>query len=138
MIFGELRALLISDSGVAALAASRIHANRLPQNTAYPCAVLTLISTRGEHSHDGASNLNDDRWQMDCYAATVDEAVALARAIDARLDGYKGEAGSPPIDINGIFRIGGMSDPEDGLDRAGPSTERVMLEFNIWWKRIDT
>jgi len=65
----------------------------------------------------GASGLVESRVQIDCRAGTVAEALELARAIEARLSGYRGTVGTTKF--MGIFKQSERSrfdpDPAPGV-----------------------
>ena len=66
--------------------------------------------------------------QIDCYAATRGEAVLLAAAIDAVLNGYAGTLADPDQTVvQGIFRI----NKRDFFDDAR-RTYRRMPEYEVW------
>jgi hypothetical protein len=107
------RAYLLADATIsAAVGGSRIHPTVLPQGTngpAVPACVYNVISEQTDHTTEGASGLVMVRMQVDCYAATPNEADALARAIKSRIDGVRtawtyGTA-SPPdaVNVQGVF-----------------------------------
>ena len=100
----SLTALLLADTAIAGLTGNgdRLYWNVGEQGKPDPMAVLYLISGVPDYHMQGASGLVESRVQIDCRAGTVAEALALARAIEARLSGYRGTRDG--IKFMGIFK----------------------------------
>jgi uncharacterized protein DUF3168 len=107
-----LRAYLLADATIAATVATRVHPTVLPQGTNgsnVPSIVYNVISEVTDHHTQGASGLVMVRMQVDCYAANVGVADALARAVKERIDGQSGVwtygTDSPPdsVTVQGVF-----------------------------------
>lgn len=99
-----LTALLLADTAIAGLTGSgdRLYWNVGEQGKPDPMAVLYLISGVPDYHMQGPSGLVESRVQVDCRAGTVAEALALARAVEARLSGYRGTRDG--IKFMGIFK----------------------------------
>ena len=99
-----LTALLLADTAIAGLTGGgdRLYWNVGEQGKPDPMAVLYLISGVPDYHMQGPSGLVESRVQIDCRAGTVAEALALARAIEARLSGYRGTQDG--IKFKGIFK----------------------------------
>lgn len=91
----ELMNRLAADGTVSGLVGSRIRAEWVDQNSAYP-AISVLRVSGGRNSGLDASNdyWNTARIQVDCWADTYSEARALADAVTSSLHGFKGAAGA--------------------------------------------
>lgn len=86
-----LKTLLLGDGRVSLLAGNRVNWVRTPQEvTAYPRAVLQVISGTVDMTNDGPSGLESARVQIDCYGESYKSAVALSDAILGVLSGYRG------------------------------------------------
>lgn len=81
---------VITDSAVTALVTQRIYPQRLPQNPEYPALVFRRVSGPQVHNLAGAAGRAVPRVQIDCYAETYTQMEALADAVKARLDGFRG------------------------------------------------
>lgn len=93
-----LRSFLLADSTVSALVDTRCYPVQLPQNTVLTSIRYSHISGNRPHSSpQGALGLSGPRIQIDAWAPTYAEAMALAEAIRKRLDGYRGPAGSQQV-----------------------------------------
>ncbi len=88
---GAIRAFLLDDTAIAGLVgASQIRPLRLPQKPTLPCIVLNRISSvRGAHLR-GINGLARTRYTVDCWAPTLDAAVALGSLCGRRLSGFSG------------------------------------------------
>lgn len=76
-----LRAKLLSYAGVSTLVGQRMYPNNLVQNARMPSVVYYKISTMREHSIGDITRLAHARFQIDCYATTVEEANDVFHAI---------------------------------------------------------
>ena len=91
-----LRAFLLAQSEIAAMVgtAARIFPGNLPQKVDWEsgrCAiVLVLVSNPGGMHLRGPNARTTDRWQIDSWARTSDNAMALGRLVRWRLNGYQG------------------------------------------------
>jgi hypothetical protein len=68
--------------------------------------------------------------QIDCYGSTAAQAITLAKAIDAVLNGYRGTL--PDADatvVQGCFRLNLIDpDPWDASQEC-----RRILEYELWF-----
>ncbi|MFD2175937.1 tail completion protein gp17 [Rhodobacter lacus] len=115
-----LRALLGTVIG-----AEKIAWGRLPQGTALPAVVLHLIDHVDGMTMQGPDGLWRGRVQVDCYAPGYDDAEALARAVIARLHGYRGGG------FRGILLVARRDDDEPG---ASDRPVRVSMDFLTNWR----
>ena len=78
-----LRARLLADADVAAIAGTRVTWVERPQGAGYPAVTLTTVSDlRGQHMK-GFEGFRQSRVQADCWARRHIDAVALAEAVIA-------------------------------------------------------
>jgi hypothetical protein len=133
-----LRAYFLADATIAAAVANtRVHATILPQGTngpQVPAVVYNLITELTDHHTQGASGLVMVRMQVDAYAATANEADALARAIKERIDGTAGVwaygTASPQdsVRVQGVFAENARTGYE-----ADAKLYRTGRDFVIWY-----
>jgi len=115
----DLTALLLADTAIAGLTGDgdRLYWNVKEQGKPDPSAVLYLISGVPDYHMQGPSGLVESRVQVDCRGDTVADALELARAIEARLSGYRGTVGTTKF--MGIFKQSERSrfdpDPAPGV-----------------------
>jgi hypothetical protein len=125
---------LLADSGVAALASTRLYWVQAPQNVAKPYATLQRISGLRDTPMDGPSGLVESRVQIDCYAAGTPSsggynlAKSLARAIETAISGASFTQGS--THFQGCF----LDAERDGYeaDATPDKLFRVSLDFLIF------
>lgn len=118
----QIRTHLVADP---ALSAASVDWGARPQGAEYPGIVLTVASDTGGQTYDGPDGFSVSRIQVDVYALSYGEARTLARAIRARLDGYKSG------DVRGTFRVGERDSRESG-DAERPF--RVSQDFEVHWR----
>lgn len=122
----DLRALLIADAGVAAIAGDRIAWGARPQGSAVPAVTLSQISRVEDVTMDGPDRRYDSRVQADCRAETYAVALGLWRAVDAVLSGHSGETGDTIF--QGVFADGARELHEM---EAEPPLFRFSADFTI-------
>ncbi len=90
-----LRTLLLANAALTALIggdAPRITWNKRPQAKALPAIVLNGPWSSGREYHLGGRDSQGRFWvQMDCWAATMADAIAVREALLAVLDTLKTE-----------------------------------------------
>jgi hypothetical protein len=92
-----LRAALLERPQVAALVGTRIYPMVLPQEVQLPALTYQRITSRRSSGHDGASDLEQPRIQIDAWGRTWTEARQLERAVGDFLHGFRGLAGGRVI-----------------------------------------
>ena len=113
----------------------RIFAVKLPQRIKATSIVYRFISGVGDHHMQGASGLARPRIQIDCYAASLDDAWTLANAVKERIDGFSGSMlwgdNSPEeaIVVQGIF----MQNEFEDYDEAA-ELYRVSRDYFVWFE----
>lgn len=78
---------LTGDATLAALVGDRVSWGITDGTKAAPYIVCTKISTYAETAHDGTRNIEFPLLQFSCYAKTLAQAIAVAAAVNAVLDG---------------------------------------------------
>lgn len=104
-------ALLLGDVAVRGLTGGgqRVYWDVIGQGQQGAAVVLHLISSVPDYAMSGPTGLVANRVQVDCRAGTRAEALALSRAIDVLLSGYRGTVGGS---LFSIFRDSMRSDFE--------------------------
>jgi hypothetical protein len=100
----DLTTFLLADTALATMLGDgeRLYWNVKEQGKPDPSAVLYLISGVPDYHTAGPSGFVESRVQADCRGTTAAEALAVARAIEARLSGYRGSVGVTKF--MGIFK----------------------------------
>lgn len=108
---------LSGDAAVAALAGTRIYPVQAPPAAARPYVVYLLVAAARDRTFAGPSGLVDPRYQFDCYADDADTAAALARAVRAALDGWRGRVGLDRVEGGNVFNEFEAFEPDTRLHR---------------------
>lgn len=102
-----------------------------PQGAVKPYVVWTLTAQPGHPHMTGVSRIEDPSLVLDAFGDTGLAARALADALDAELNGYRGLMGS--TQIRRIFRTSIVDLPRLRAD-AGQSIEfRTRCEYTVWY-----
>lgn len=118
----ELIRLLLKGSPAVSGITSHVNFGSLPQGAGYPAIVLNTISSNDGVTLDGPMRLSTGRVQVDCYAATYEDAKQLSRAVMSVLHGYRGGA------LQGVFHAGSRDSREAGPTEANRPF-RVSIDF---------
>ncbi|MCW1932613.1 DUF3168 domain-containing protein [Pararhodobacter zhoushanensis] len=128
MMEEDLRALLTGSADVIAIAPiARINWGAHPQGMPLPGVILTVVDNAEGLVMNGPNGLFEGRVQIDCYAETLDQAKALARAIRPVLHGYR--------DTN--FRLVthvATRDSREGGANEPDRPHRVSMDFTTAWR----
>jgi hypothetical protein len=115
-------------SAVKAIAATGGFLAELPKDQPLPSWTYTTVSDSADYVLSGPVDLGSWNVQIDCYAATREQAVLLAKAIDNVLNGFAGTFPDPDRTVvQGVFR----TNKQDFFDDVRRSYRR-MLEYEIW------
>lgn len=87
----KMRARLSGSAALVAIVGAKIYAGRAPQNTASPFVIWQRVSGFQDQVLDGLTDLVTGRFQVDCYAATYDDAKRMARAVAAAVQQNDGD-----------------------------------------------
>lgn len=109
----------------------RIDPIRVRQGITAASLVYNTISGIGDHHNEGPSGLGTERIQIAAWAATPDEAQALARAVKNRLDGYRGAMGSgaDEVAVEGVF-FDTWRDQEDQTAKLFGKTADYIFKYD--------
>lgn len=125
-MLADLRTYILAGGAVSALIGSRFYPHKLPQSPTLPAVTYQVISELRGHVMSGADGTPGTRVQIDAWASTMADALAVADAIRARLDGYAGTlAGSTKA--QGVF-----ADQSQSLYEPDAELHRVTRDFIIY------
>src|SRR5258708_32764523 len=117
--------LVQGTSTVKAIATAGGFLAELPKDQGLPSWSYTTVADSADYVLAGPVDLGSWNVQIDCYGATREQAVLLAAAIDAVLNGYAGTLADPDQTVvQGIFRI----NKRDCFADARPTAPR-MFEY---------
>jgi hypothetical protein len=104
--------------------ADRIWAGTLPVGFSVPAVTFNEVGDSPVVAHDGPAGTTVSRVQVDCWASSRASAWQVYLAVNARLDGFSGAAGSVNVmAINRAFRIARRE-----LD---PQIHRVIADYRV-------
>jgi hypothetical protein len=92
--------LLKADADVAAFVKKRVFPRIMPETEQYPLLVYTRISDTPLRVLAGPAKIKSPRYQIDVWSQTDAEAVELADAVQAALDGYVGRIEDVAVTIS--------------------------------------
>jgi hypothetical protein len=107
-------------------APARVYWMRAPQNVARPYVVLQVITGLPDVAHSGPTGLVAYRVQADAYGDSYGSTKAVARALAARLTGFKATV------FDGVFKDAERDGYED--DASPDKLFRTSQDFIIWHK----
>ena len=120
--------LVLDTPAVKAIAPNGGFLAELPKDQVLPSWSYTTVADSADYVLAGPVDLGSWNVQIDCYADKREQAVLLAAAIDAVLNGYSGTLADPDHTVvQGIFR----TNKRDFFDDAR-RTYRRMLEYQVW------
>jgi len=107
---------LTNTAGITALVSTRVYLETIPQGATLPCITYQRISTPRLTAHDtsGSAGTASPRFQFDAWATTYASARAIADALRAALNGYKGTitSGADSVVVQSILIDGESSEPD--------------------------
>lgn len=114
----------------------RLFPDDLPQRPSYPAAVYHVISAPRGYTMDGQDGATPFRFQVDLYATTKSEVVAMRRALLRDVSGFAGlvTAVSPAVLIHGVFVDNERDSAVGELEQAGPRIRRKSIDVIVWTK----
>lgn len=120
-----------SPNPVSALVGTRVYPRKLPQNVTYPAIRYQRISTARSQFRDlsGRAGYARPRFQIDCWALSEAQCVALAQAVYQRLEGFGGVSAN--LQIDGISTEDEAADLEEGVGPNGADVFRQRLDFFV-------
>jgi hypothetical protein len=127
-----LKRVLISDADVSSIVNTKVYPSVIPQDIAVPALTYQKISGQWQIQISGPHNMSQERFQINCWAATYAEVMELADKVRSVLNGYDGMVGD--IDVHEI-----TLDNETDLIVVAADTrvnERYgyAMDFIIWYK----
>lgn len=127
----NLYAFLIGRPALAMLVADRVYVGHVPQHdsrgvTRMPCIVVNLVAETRQQSHCGDDGLVERTVQLDVYATTWDDKVAVARALRDELRDFRGLMGDTFVKLTRLDTQTDLTEPDPGL-------ERRLQQWTLWF-----
>lgn len=128
-----LTALLLGHAPLTALVADRVHWQRLPREVAgLPYVALQTVTEGRGYTYQGPIALRSDRVQIDTWAETAADRLAVAEVLEALLSGYRGTLEG--VALRGIFMAGGR-DMDDETAEGARQLFRRQQDIFVKWRR---
>ena len=131
MVGASIYTALADDETVAALVATRIYAQVIPQGGASPCIVFNIVSATPINAFDGHSGTENARVQLDMLHTTWSGVRALAAAARGALQGYTDADADPAI--SSCMLISEQDDNEQPKTDSENIVRRVIQEYTVWY-----
>ncbi len=128
----RLHAKLTATTAVTDIVGQKVFPIKAMQSTALPYITYQTISDNSINHATGATETNNTRIQVDCWAATYDEARTLGKAVKEALKNWTDLAGDPAISSS--HYDGGSDAPEPilpGQDKL--DAHRVRQDYLLWY-----
>lgn len=105
-MLAELRAYILADSTVAGLIGTRLYPITMPQKPTLPAVTYQVVSATRQPTMDHNDNLPMTRVQIDCWALSFFDAMAVDDAIRTLFHDFARSeigGGSPSVLVAGVF-----------------------------------
>jgi hypothetical protein len=120
---------LLGSPGLAMLVARRIYPDYFPQSEQLPAIAYTLEAESSTQTQQGPSGMREAVYQINIWADTRREVMAVAREVLAALNGYRGSFKDIPI--SGAF-LDSMSRERD----SDTGAFCVSMRFTIHYQEV--
>lgn len=114
-VVAAMRTHLLADANTAAIVATRIYFQQIPQNPTLPAIVLELTGSEIIRHLTATTTLRRDMLNAYCYASTHAAAANLAEKVETALEFKSGTWGTMTIKhsmVEGL--VDAVEDPRDG------------------------
>mgnify|MGYP003404668478 FL=1 len=103
-VTGPIRYIVTNDADCVALIGTRIYAGIIPQNTAYPAALITIVGNLPNPTKSGTSDVDNVQVQIDAYGYDYDVVAQIDEAVRNAIDGYRGDIvlGADTVAVDGV------------------------------------
>jgi hypothetical protein len=120
---------LLGRPGISALVSKRIFPDYFPQSEQLPSIAYTLEDDSSQQTLQGPSGMRAAIYQINIWAETRREAMAVAREVRLALDGYRGAFKDIPI-------IGAFLDSLSRERDSDTGAYCVSLRFTIHYQEL--
>jgi hypothetical protein len=120
---------LLGQPSLTALVATRIFPDYFPQSEQLPAIAYTLEDDSTQQTQQGPSGMREAVYQINIWADTRREVMAIAREVRSALDGFRGAFKDIPI--LGVF-LDSMSRERD----SDTGAFWVSMRFTIHYQEV--
>lgn len=130
-----LRERILDLAAVTALVGSRVYVQILPQRPTLPAVRLQKIDEQQGMQFRGVIGMARARVQVDAVSTTREASLAIDQAIAGAGDasgllGWRGTAGSPSVEIVGIFPV----NVTEQYDAEDLNQFKVIRDYFVWYR----
>jgi hypothetical protein len=120
---------LLGRPGIAALVSKRIFPDFFPQSEQLPAIAYTLEDDSSQQTLQGPSGMRAAIYQINIWAETRREVMAIARELRIALDGYRGVFKDIPV-------IGAFLDSLSRERDSDTGASCVSMRFTIHYQEL--
>lgn len=111
---------------------TRSYPHPAPNDAVYPFVTYTVTSEDQQHDMSGASGLARVNVQLDAWAKTIADRVAVSEALRNALDGFTGDMGAENLNIRSCFLSDRSTLQETDPEGRAQPIYRASMDFSIW------
>ena len=126
---------LTHDAVVTAVAGTRGFPMVVPLDTTLPAWAYQLISSVPDQTHTGPSHLEFRRFQVTCIGDRYEDAIDLAEAIQADLNGFTGLMGGTGARYVTACQVENVMDGYGGPQEPLFEQKVRRMDVIIWYQR---
>jgi len=123
-----LYSLLANDGTIAGFVGTHIFPQRRLQETDLPAITYNCVSNNPTNTKDGVSLLDTERWSVNVFSKSYQQAIDIAAAVRTELDRYSGTVEG--VVVNSVSFAGRADLYEDWSE-----VHHLVLDFNVRIKR---
>lgn len=122
-VTGPIKTLIAANGTANGIFAGRVYPGVIEQESTYPAAAITVVTTRPTNNKTNASSLDIVTVQLDVYGTTYATTAAAAAAIRTAID-YQTSGSLGHIQFEG----------QEDMFSAKPELHRIMQTYSIGYK----
>lgn len=132
-VAAPIRKLISLHPGAFALVGARVFPIVAPQNTSYPCAIITVTGNSANESKCGTSKFDDISVRVDCFAVGAAEAIKADEQVRLCIDGFRGDVTfeGATVAIDGIKYV----TSDNGYEPEPVNLCRATSLYQFRWNR---
>lgn len=104
-----------------------VRIGRKPKGTDYPVAIIRAVASQYSNTMNGTNATQHRLVQIDCWGNNPEEAVNLAKAVHALLNGYTGTL------ADGTFVSSCQPAGDVDLDDEELKCSGIAVDFSVWF-----
>lgn len=103
-VSGAIKQMIAGNVTANALLAGRVYPVLAPQDSTYPCAVVSIISNTPNDTKSGVSDVDSVLVQVSTFSTSYGSAANTSEAVRRAIDRYRGNitSGTTTIPVDGV------------------------------------